>query len=212
MNIIDLSQELDENTQVFPGDPNLKLLQWSNYTIQGYKSETIFTTSHIGTHIDAPSHFNPDGISVEKIPLEKTVILSKAKVLRIKKDDDEKIEPKDLKEFDIVQNDTLLIYTGWSLNRQKDNYFKNNPGLSKLGADYLAELKINLIGIDSPNIDPAIDKEFSAHRIFSIKNIPIIENLINLDKINQESFIFIALPLKLKYSSGSPVRAIALIN
>ena len=91
MNIIDLSQELDENTQVFPGDPNLKLLQWSNYTIQGYKSETIFTTSHIGTHIDAPSHFNPDGISVEKIPLEKTVILSKAKVLRIKKDDDEKI-------------------------------------------------------------------------------------------------------------------------
>src|SRR6478672_3418451 len=153
MNIIDLSQELDENTQVFPGDPNLKLLPWSNYAIQGYKSETIFAITHIGTHIDAPSHFNPDGISVKKI-----------------------------------------------------------PGLSKLGAEYLAELKINLIGIDSPNIDLTTDKEFSAHRIFSIKNIPIIENLINLDKINQESFIFIALPLKLKYSSGSPGRAIALIN
>ena len=49
MNIIDLSQELDENTQVFPGDPNLKLLQWSNYAKQGYKSETIFAITHIGT-------------------------------------------------------------------------------------------------------------------------------------------------------------------
>lgn len=212
MNIIDLSQELDEDTQVFPGSPNLKVLQWSNYAIHGYDSETIFTSTHIGTHMDAPSHFNPGGISVEKIPLEKIVILNKAKVLRIKKYDDAKIEPNDLKEFDIEQNDTLLIYTGWSLNRQKDNYFKNNPGLSKLGAEYLADLKINLIGIDSPSIDPAFDKEFNAHRIFSIKNIPIIENLVNLDKINQDSFTFIALPLKLKYSSGSPVRAIALIN
>jgi kynurenine formamidase len=212
LNIIDLSQELDENTHVFPGSPNLKVLQWSNYAIHGYYSETIFTSTHIGTHMDAPSHFNPDGISVEKIPLEKIVVLDKAKVLRIKKDDDAKIEPNDLKEFDIVQNDTLLIYTGWSLNRQKDKYFKNNPGLSKRGAEYLADLKINLIGIDSPSIDPAFDKEFNAHRVFSIKNIPIIENLINLDKINQDSFTFIALPLKLKYSSGSPVRAIALIN
>ncbi len=212
MIIIDLSQELDENTQVFPGDPPLKLLQWSNYAIQGYSSETIYTITHIGTHMDAPSHFNPDGISIDKIPLEKTVILSKAKVLRIRKDDDEKIEPNDLKGFDIIQNDALLIYTGWSLNRKKDKYFKNNPGLSKLGAEYLAELKINLIGIDCPSIDPAFDKEFNAHRVFSLKNIPIIENLVNLDKINQDSFTFIALPLKLKYSSGSPVRAIALIN
>ena len=48
-------------------------------------------------------------------------------MLSIKKGDDAKIDPNDLKDFDIVQNDTKLVYTGWSSNRQKDKYFRNNP-------------------------------------------------------------------------------------
>lgn len=212
MKIIDLTQEMDENTQVFPGSSNLKILKWSSYIMHGYDSEMIFTSTHIGTHIDAPVHFNPSGESVEKIPLKKIVILDNAKVLKIKKNDDENINVDEIKKFDIKKNDTILIYTGWSTNRFKDKYFKKNPGLSKLAAEHLTELEINLIGIDSPNIDPALDKKFNSHIIFSAKNIPIIENLINLDKINKDNFIFIALPMKLKNCSGSPIRAIALIK
>jgi arylformamidase len=212
LKIIDLTQEIDENTQVFPGSSNLKILKWSNYIIDGYDSEMIFTSTHIGTHIDAPIHFNSSGESTEKISLKKTVILDNVKVLKIIKDDDENIDINEIKEYNIKKNDTILIYTGWSSNRFKDKYFKKNPGLSKLAAEHLINVGINLVGIDSPNIDPAFDKEFNSHKIFSSKNIPIIENLINLDKINKDNFIFIALPLKLKNCSGSPIRAIALIN
>jgi len=212
LEIIDLTQEIDENTQVFPGSYNLKILKWSNYIIDGYDSEMIFTSTHIGTHMDAPIHFNPSGESIEKISLKKTVILDNAKVLKIIKDDDENIDVNEIKEYNIKKNDTILIYTGWSSNRFKDKYFKKNPGLSKLAAEDLIDMEINLVGIDSPNIDPAIDTKFNSHKIFSAKNIPIIENLINLDKINKDDFIFIALPLKLNNCSGSPVRAIALIN
>lgn len=212
MEILDLTQEINEDTQVFPGSPNLKILQWSNYLLHDYISEIIFTTTHIGTHIDAPIHFNPLGISVEKIPLEKTIISKNARVLKIKKDDDEYINIEDLKEFEIKRKDTILIYTGWSSNRLLSNYFERNPGLSKEAAQYLSDLEINLIGIDSPSIDPAFDKKFSAHKILSAKNIPIIENLINLEKINQDNFAFIALPLKITNLSGSPIRAIALID
>ena len=180
--------------------------------MDGYDSEMIFTSTHIGTHIDAPIHFNPSGESTEKISLKKTVILDNAKVLKIIKDDDENIDVNEIKEYNIKKNDTILIYTGWSSNRFKDKYFKKNPGLSKLAAEHLIDVGINLVGIDSPNIDPAFDKKFNSHKIFSSKNIPIIENLINLDKINKDNFIFIALPLKLKNCSGSPIRAIALIN
>ena len=207
-----LTQEVNENTQVFPGSSNLKVLQWSNYDLHGYNSEMIFTSTHIGTHIDAPIHFNPSGESVEKISLKRIVILVNAKVLKITKNDDEKIEVNEIKKYDIKKNDTILIHTGWSSNRFKDKYFKKNPGLSKLTAEYLADLKINLVGIDSPNIDPGFDKKFNSHKIFSAKNIPIIENLINLDKIDKDDFMFIALPLKLENCSGSPIRAIALIN
>ncbi len=212
MKIIDLTQEMNENTQVFPGSPSLKILKWSNYYMHDYDSEMIFTSTHLGTHVDAPIHFNPTGESVEKIPLEKTVVLDNTKVLKIIKNDDEVIEADEVKRYNIKKNDTVLIYTGWSSNRSKDKYFKKNPGLSEQAAEHLASLGINLVGIDSPNIDPAFDKKFKSHKIFSVKSIPIIENLTNLDKIYKDKFIFIALPLKLENCSGSPIRAVALIN
>ena len=212
MKIIDLTQEMTESTQVFPGSPNLKILKWSNYDLHQYDSEVIFTSTHLGTHIDAPIHFNSRGEPVEEIPLKKTVVLDNTKVLKIIKNDDEYIGVNEIKKYNIEKNDTVLIYTGWSSNKLKDKYFKKNPGLSKMAAEYLSDLGVNLVGIDSPSIDPALDKEFSSHKVFSSKSIPIVENLINLDKIKKDNFIFIALPLKLKNCSGSPVRAVAIIK
>ena len=203
---------MTESTQVFPGSPNLRILKWSNYDLHQYDSEIIFTSTHLGTHIDAPIHFDSGGESVEEIPLKKIVVFDNAKVLEIIKNDDEDIGVNEIKKYHIEKNDTVLIHTGWSSNNLKDKYFKKNPGLSKTAAEYLSDLDINLVGIDSPSIDPAFDKEFSSHKIFSSKRIPIVENLINLDKIKKDNFIFIALPLKLKNCSGSPVRAVAIIK
>jgi arylformamidase len=47
------------------------------------------------------------------------------------------------------------------------------------------------------------------HHILSKNNILIVENLANLDKIKFMEFNFTILPLKLKYATGSPVRAVA---
>jgi arylformamidase len=203
---------MTESTQVFPGSPNLRILKWSNYDLHQYDSEVIFTSTHLGTHVDAPIHFNPGGESVEDIPLKKIVVLDNTKVLKIIKNDDEVIDVNEIKKYNIEKNDTVLIYTGWSSNKLKDKYFEKNPGLSKAAAEYLSDLGVNLVGIDSPSIDPAFDKEFSSHKVFSSKSIPIVENLINLDKIKKDNFIFIALPLKLKNCSGSPVRAVAIMK
>jgi arylformamidase len=203
---------MTESTQVFPGSPNLKILKWSNYDLHQYDSEVIFTSTHLGTHMDAPIHFASGGESVEGIPLKKTVVLDNTRVLKIIKNDHEYIGVNEIKKYNIEKNDTVLINTGWSSNKLKDKYFKKNPGLSKMAAEYLSDLGINLVGIDSPSIDPALDKEFSSHKVFSSKSIPIVENLVNLDKIKKDNFIFIALPLKLKNCSGSPVRAVAIIK
>lgn len=216
MKIIDLTQEIEEEIQVFPDSPRVKIITWSKHEIQKYLSEAIFTSTHIGTHIDAPMHFNSSGDTVEKIPLERLVIEKNAKILPIKKNGDEKIEVDDLKIFEIRNGDSILINTGWSSNRFDKKYYKSNPGLSKDAADYLSNIPINLVGIDGPSIDPANNLEFDSHTILSSKNILIVENLINLEKIdinnNNSNFTFIALPLRLKNCSGSPVRAIAIVN
>ena len=212
MQIVDLTQEIDECIQVFPSSPRVSLLQWSNYETHKFASEAIFCSTHVGTHIDAPYHFNMNGSTVEKISLEKLIVQDKIKVLKIEKKDDEKIEIDDLKNHEIMENDSILINTNWSKNKDLDKYFSNNPGLSKAAANYLAEIKINLIGIDSPNIDPATDNEFSSHKIFSESNILVIENLTNLDKLLNSRFTLIALPLKLKNCSGAPIRAVAILK
>jgi kynurenine formamidase len=210
MQIIDLTQEIDEGTQVFPGSPKVSLLQWSNYESHKFASEVIFCSTHIGTHIDAPYHFKRGGCTVEGISLGKLIVRDKIKVLKIERKDNEIIEIDDLKNQRIMENDSILINTDWSKYKNMKKYFTKNPGLSKAAADYLAEIKINIIGIDSPNIDLASDREFSSHKIFSENNIPILENLMNLDKLLNKKFTLIALPLKLKNCSGSPIRAVAI--
>ena len=211
MQIIDLTLEIDESIQVFPDSPKVNILQWSNFDNHKYSSEVLFSSTHVGTHVDAPYHFQKYGNTVEKIPLNRLIINENIKVLKIEKKDDEKIEAGDLMEYNIMKNDTILINTNWVLNRALDRYFNKNPGLSEAAAKYLAEAEINLVGIDGPSIDPAIDHDFNSHRIFSAKDIPIIENLINLDRLLNKKFTFVVLPLKLKNCSGSPVRALAIM-
>jgi arylformamidase len=209
--IIDLTLEIDEHIQVFPGSPKVNILQWSSFDNHKYASEVWFSSTHVGTHVDAPYHFQKHGITVEKIHLSRLTIYKNIKVLKIEKEDDGKIEVDDLRNYGIMKNDTILINTNWVLNRALDKYFNKNPGLSEAAAKYLAEAEINLVGIDGPSIDPATDHDFNSHRIFSANDIPIIENLINLDKLLNKKFTFVALPLKLKNCSGSPVRALAIM-
>ena len=213
MQIIDLTLEIDEYIQVFPDSPKVKILQWSNFHNHKYASELLFASTHVGTHVDAPYHFQEHGTTVENIPLNRLVINENIKVLKIEKGDDEKIEVSDLRNYEIMKNDTILINTNWIFNRSLDKYFSKNPGLSEAAAKYLADLQINIVGIDSPSIDPAIDHDFNSHRTFGANDIPIIENLVNLDKLlHRKKFTFMALPLKLKNCSGSPIRALAMID
>ena len=79
MQIVDLTQEIDECIQVFPGSPRVSLLQWSNYETHKFASEAIFCSTHVGTHIDAPYHFNMSGSTVEKISLEKLIVQARFK-------------------------------------------------------------------------------------------------------------------------------------
>jgi arylformamidase len=211
LQIIDLTLEIDEYIQVFPNSPKVNILQWSNFDNHKYVSEVLFSSTHVGTHVDAPYHFQKYSNTVEKIPLNRLIINENIKVLKIEKGDDEKIEIGDLRDYNIMKNDTILINTNWVLNRALDKYFNKNPGLSDEAAKYLADAEINLVGIDGPSIDPAIDHDFNSHRIFSANDIPIIENLINLDRLLNKKFTFVALPLKLKNCSGSPVRALAIM-
>ena len=213
MNYLDLTLEISKSIPTFPGSPTPQFLKWSTIKDDKYNLELLFLSSHTGTHLDAPYHFTENGKKIHQIPV--TRLIGKALLVKIKKLKDQKITKKDLIEFEdkhgkIKNSTSIIFFTNWQKNSKKKFYFTNNPGLSKSATEYLISKKINLIGIDSPSIDLGKDNSFTSHKMLAQNNILIVENLANLEKIPVLEFDFIILPLKLKDTTGSPVRAIAI--
>ena len=212
MKHLDLTLTISPSIPSFPGSPSPQFLKWSTIKEDQYNLELLFLSSHTGTHIDAPYHFDKNGVKIHQVPLSRLV--GNAILIKIKKGKNQEITKKDLLDFEkqngkIKNFSSVIFYTGWQKNLRKKYYFLNNPGLSTSAANYLASKKINLIGIDSPSIDLGVDNLFSVHKILAKNNILIVENLSNLEKIPNLNFDFVILPLKLKNATGSPVRAIA---
>ena len=212
MKYLDLTLTVSESIPNFPGSPSPQFIAWSTIKDDGYNLELLFLSSHTGTHLDAPYHFTKKGAKIHQIPI--TRLIGDALLIKIKKVKDQTITKKDLLDFErkngeIKNFSSIIFFTDWQKNLNKKFYFTNNPGLSKSATNYLVSKKINLVGIDSPSIDLGTDKRFTVHKILAKNNILIVENLSNLEKIPTLEFDFIILPLKLKDTTGSPVRAIA---
>ena len=56
------------------------------------------------------------------------------------------------------------------------------------------------------------DMRRPVHMVVLGRGVPIIENLINLDQIGQPRFTFIGLPLRIRGATGSPIRAVAVLD
>ena len=215
MKILDLTLTISNKIPTFPGSPQPNFIPWEKIKDDGYNLELLFLSSHTGTHLDAPYHFLEKGSKIHEISLKKLV--SNAVLIKSRKKRNETITKTDIQKFEkkhgkIESFSSVVFWTGWQRNLQKDSYFTKNPGLSVSAANYLASKKIGLVGIDSPSIDLGTDFKFPVHQIFAKKGMLIVENLANLEKIKSSKFHLVVLPLKLKGATGSPVRAIAFVD
>ncbi len=209
---LDLTLTISPTIPTFPGSPSPQFLSWSTIKEDLYNLELLFLSSHTGTHLDAPYHFTEKGKKIHQISLNR--LMGKSLLIKIKKGKNQAITKNDLikfeKKYGTIQNySSVIFFTNWQKNLEKKFYFTENPGLSISAAKYLSSKKINLVGIDSPSIDLGSETSFSVHKILAKNDILIVENLANLEKISKLEFEYIVLPLKLKDTTGSPVRAIA---
>ena len=215
MKVIDLTLTVSEKIPTFPGSPKPHFIEWETIPKNGYNLELLFLSTHTGTHIDAPFHFVKNGKKIHEIKPERLV--NEAILIRIGKNSNRSISKTDIQNFEqkngrIENGSTVIFYTGWQKNLNKEFYFTKNPGLSVSAAKYLVSKKINMVGIDSPSIDLGTDSKFSVHHILAKNNILIVENLANLNKIKSNNFHLITSPLKLKNATGSPIRAFGFVD
>ncbi len=200
--IIDISPLVHEGSAVFPGDTTFsrqEALSFENG--HNLRLSSMNTTLHIGAHTDAPSHYHSDGITMEHRSLD--FYLGNCQVIEVDCSLGERILPSHLKQE--INSPRILLKTNSFPN--PDQWNGNFNSLSRELVQTLLQKKVKLIGIDTPSVDPADDKELECHNLIYKNDMAILEGIV-LDNAPAGHYQLIALPLKLKGADASPVRAI----
>jgi arylformamidase len=208
MRVVDLSHKISESMTTYTKDERPKIYKIATIEKDGYNEKKLNICTHIGTHIDAPSHMIQKGKNIDEYSVENFIGLA----LIIDVSNLDKITIKDLLPYENAINncDFVILKTGWYKHWNQEEYFYNYPSLTENAAKWLCEFSIRGIGTDTVSIDTFDSIEFEIHNTILSRGRLIIENLNNLDSINSEIFTLVATPLKIQEGDASPVRAVAL--
>jgi len=213
--MIDLTHLLNEQISVYPDTIGPEIISLNNVAEHGFAEMQVKMVLHSGTHIDAPRHIVPGGKALSDFPLEQfcgnALVIPCAGLESITSDFLKAFEPQ------IERVDFILFYTGWQTKWKTDAYFQNCPSLTREAATWLTTFALKGIGLDAFSVDPIVsahvvtEENLPNHHILLGKEILLIENLTNLDKLPDTIFDFQCLPLKIEHADGSPVRAVAFV-
>ena len=217
MKIIDLTYEIKEGMTTFSSHwhPLVSVNKVGRLNFEGRCTSKISLGSHTGTHIDAPAHFIENGETVENLSLSK--LFGKVSIIDFSYlKENEIVTRKMLECFSLCRK--VLFNFGWGRFWNTNKFYKAYPFFSKDAAEYLVELKLDLIGMDTPSPDDSrivlsgdilgSTLDSPIHKIFLKSNIVLLEYVANLDQIsNYEGWNIVALPLKVSGADGSPARA-----
>ncbi len=206
MKYIDLTHIFTDDTPVYPGDPKSSLEQVAFIENDTYNDHKLTTVMHVGTHMDAPLHMINNGKRIDQLSLEqffgKGVLLD----VRGKKEIDASV----LEEKQIPRDSIVLLYTGYGSKYRTDEYYKDIPKFTEDFAQKMVDCGVKIVGMDMLGPDP--DQPWPTHKILLGNDIPILENLTNLDQLlDSKDVEVIALPANL-HADAAPVRVVARIT
>ena len=205
--IYDLSLEISNEAFVYPHDPRTIVHRIASLDAgDAYTLSTLFTCLHTGSHIDAPSHFWREGLSIDALSLETfygdAIILDLQGVKRI--DAVALLRAIDV-QYPKPLPEKLIIKTGYIKRSAKEYNLQEQLGLTPDAVRLIVDLGIRLIGIDTFDID--IDEGYASHKAFAEAGIVILESIC-LEGVPAMKGLLIALPLCIKDAEASLTRAV----
>lgn len=227
--IIDLSQEIYEGMPVYKSLPQVKMTvhntheEWEGISNPKNPTPSVYKLEmgeHTGTHVDAINHMSKEykGQSIDTMPL--SMFYTEGICLDFRhKGLKELISSQELQTalkesaHHIKTGDTILLCTNHYKKHFGTDNWSNGPGLTEEAALWLGQQKIAAFGVEtmSPGVSGVSNK--AVHKVCGQYNFTHYENMINLDLLlGKGRFRFIALPLKIRGGTGSPVRAVAVFE
>jgi len=208
--IADLSHPIESGMPGFPGDPDVSVDPHATVDADGYRVAKLACGSHTGTHVDAPAHTEPDGATLDDLPVSRFV---RGAVLVDIRDRDPRspIRPADLPTADAG---VVVVRTGWDAHWGDPEYL-DHPYLTPAAARHCVEQGYD-VAVDALNVDPTPhggshpeepDGVPAHHELLGNDRL-IVENLTNLGAVPDRFELSVA-PLPLADGDGAPVRAVA---
>ena len=190
--IYDITRPLSPGTKRYPGDPPFQLISHSSLAHgDPFELTSVSMSSHLGTHVDAPSHFVNGATTVDQLLL--TVLTGPATVRHIPGAGP--IGPDELKRASIPPTSIRLLLG------VTPRY------MSTEGAKWLVERGLKLVGTDSLSVDPIESIDFPAHQLLLSAGLLVVEAL-DLTAVPERDYMLYCLPLKITGAEAAPARAI----
>lgn len=167
------------------------------------------TSTHSGTHLDAPYHYDDAGARLDGVPLSD--LLGPCLVLDVREPEQESA----VSAAGVVAALERASPSGPPprvlLNTGQDDLWETFPtafrALSTELVAALAQRGVRLIGTDAPSVDAFTSKDLPVHAAFAAHGLWIVEGLA-LATIAEGHYELICLPLRLPTADASPVRAL----
>lgn len=226
--IVDLSPVIEHGMPKWPTHPQIIVDPTITHDHDGYYCQTLVMGEHTGAHVDCPAHIIKDMMdhTVDTYPAQMLFGPAvKYDMYKIGAKPGKRITCSQILELEeemqdaAGEGDIVLMDFGWQQHWKTDETWKyyalNEPGLSEDACDLFANRKVKAVGSDTIACDtPVVEgKELLSYghrKSFLPREIFIMEMLMNLGELPRRCY-FMALPLKIKNGSGSPIRPIALI-
>jgi len=211
MKFWDISRTLSNEVAPWPGDMPFQF-QLTGKIAEGSSVNlgAIKTSVHNGTHADARFHFEMEGETIEKAPLEiymgRAVVIDLAEAF-LGSSEKHLITTEDLGPHseEIGESSRLLIKTGrWSDSAIFPNQI---PVIAADVPQWLQKNGVRLLGLDLPSVDEIDSKSLPNHHALARAGIAIIESL-DLKNVGTGIYNLAALPLKIAGGDAAPLRAI----
>jgi arylformamidase len=162
--------------------------------------------SHTCTHLDAPLHFIKGGSTISDMSLD--AVVGPCRVIEIK--DQKTIKVSELKKLNIKKGERLLFKTRNSpITYTSETFIEDYVFLEGDAANYLAEKKILLFGLDNITIGDFRDEESirTTHRALLEAGIYILEDCA-LAEVPPGKYELVCLPILIFKGDAAPCRAI----
>jgi arylformamidase len=220
VSFVDLTHPMRPGMPVWPTHPH-----YCREVVESYDrgdtacNHALAMSEHTGTHFDAPVHFVRGGAAIADIPVER--FFGRMATIDARHfSPRQAVQPEDIFAFEakhgrIRKGDAVFFHFGWDRfwddPAQHASVLADWPGLSRQTCELLVERGVRIAGSDCLSIDCFGSEDFPAHYTLLSAGILIGENFARLGELPPICFL-ITLPLPIEGGTGSPLRAVALVE